>query len=102
MARDTVRKDFRSKGITDDKFGVSLADGTYVNLEIDGRDGMHDVTDKSRLTTEIKNPGGKLNSYDIDYTNDLDFASGMVGNTFARMISGGKETHIDQFWWANR
>lgn len=99
-ARDIVRDHFKKGGLLDQDYNVTLADGTKASLGIDGHGGRHTVTNADLLTKEHKDQktGGanKLNAWDIDYTNDLDYAAGMAGIGLSRLISGGKSKNIDQ------
>lgn len=93
--RDTVRSRFQQVGFANNDYNVTLADGTQVNIGVDGHGGKHGVSDSSKLVEGQK--GIKdLNSWDNDYTNDLDFSAGMMGNALSRLVSGGKNSAIDQ------
>lgn len=94
-SRDTVRSVFQKNGLSNSQYKVTLADGTQADIGIDGHGGQHEVTNKDLLTNEHKNIG-KLNSWDIDYTNDLDYAAGMGGIALSRLINGGTGKAVDQ------
>jgi len=94
VKRDFVRGAFKKSGLIDDNYNVTLADGSTVDIGIDGRGGQHAVTDPSKLSGKMR--GDKLHSYDLDYTNDLDYASGMGGVALSRLLTGGKAINIDQ------
>lgn len=93
--RDTARRGFKENGSTnpEDNWNVSLADGTKVDVGIDGHDGYHEARDYN----VVKNDGKPLNAWDIDYSNDLDFVSGMGGMALSRIVNGGVSQGIDQF-----
>lgn len=90
--RDAVRSAFQRTGLADGNFQVKLADGSTADIGTDGHGGYHDARDPSK----IANGGKKLQAWDIDYSNDLDYVSGMGGTTLSRLITGGKNTNIDQ------
>lgn len=103
VARDSVRSDLESRGFFSKMEGshhVTLADGTQVNVGIDGTGGLHDITDASRLSDEHKGGNfgrdGRLHSYDVDYTNDLDYTANMCTGTLMRLIYGGKGDATDK------
>lgn len=98
-ARDVVRDIFKSNGVIGKDYKVSLADGTSVDIGMDGHGGKHSARDTSKLVGKEAGRASKesgLNAWDIDYTNDLDYASGMGGIALSRLIAGGKGTNIDQ------
>lgn len=94
-ARDGGRSLLRKVGVADDKYEVKLADGAKFNIGLDAGGGHHSITDRSKLSPNQKGLQ-KLRAYDIDYTNDLDYASGMTGISLMRLLSGGKATNVDQ------
>lgn len=95
MARDSVRGAFKEVGLTNDRGEFELPDGTLTTLGIDGRGDMREWANKD-LVAKGDNPNLKLHAYDIDYTNDLDFTSGMMGVSLSRIIGGGSATNVDQ------
>ncbi len=95
-ARDSVRGRLKELGIVDNEYNAVLADGLKANLGIDGKGGRHSVADASKLSDGQRGKVKDLSAYDIDYTNDLDYAAGMGGVALSRLISGGVGTHIDQ------
>lgn len=98
--RDAVRSRFKDVGLAfsseGDDFNVTLADGSKYNIGVDGHGGTHQVTNPALLSADQKGKITKLQSFDVDYTNDLDYAAGMAGTTLSRLISGGKNKAIDQ------
>lgn len=96
LGRDSVRKLLKKSGLVNDKYEVNLADGSVANLGIDGHGESHSVTDPSLLSAEQKGKVKKLSSFDVDYTNDLDFAASMGGMTLSRLLSGGAAKNVDQ------
>lgn len=98
VGRDAVRGRFQQVGLTDKDNNVTLADGSKVNLGIDGHGGQHSVTNPGQLISADKGRAGtnKLNAWDTDYTNDLDYVASMGGIAFARITAGGKATNVDQ------
>jgi hypothetical protein len=98
MARDSIRADLQKKGLADDEFNITLADGTKANIGVDGNGGIHEVRNKNLLTVDKdgKVGDGKAAAYNTDYTNDLDYASGMAGVTLQRLLYGGREETVDQ------
>jgi hypothetical protein len=95
MARDGVRGLYRKVGLMGKDDTVTLADGTKVNLGIDGKNDPREFRDVGRVpdADRAKKP---LYSYDTDFTNDLDYFSGMAGISLSRIISGGRAVNIDQ------
>lgn len=94
-ARDSVRGYLKESGLIDQNNRVNNADGSSIDVGIDGRGGQHTVRDSSKLTEHDRNLK-KLSAYDIDYTNDLDYTAGIGGIALARLTGGGKSTSIDQ------
>lgn len=95
--RDNIRNFFQSIKATDSNDSVALGDGTRVSLGVDGHGEERPVSNPNLLTKEHKDQKiERLHAYDIDYTNDLDFASGMAGVALSRVVSGNKNTEIDQ------
>lgn len=95
-ARDQVRGVFKSSGLTDKDYKITLASGKQVDVGIDGHGGQREVFDRDLLTDKDKGLK-KLNAWDTDYTNDLDFLAGMGGITLSRLSTGGKGKNIDQY-----
>lgn len=89
-ARDYFRKDWQTKGLADDEYKISLADGSFGDI---GNAGPHKIKDMTKLV------GGdtrsEMSDYDIDYTNDMDYASGMAGTTLNRLLYGGRNKNVD-------
>jgi len=100
QGRDAVRSQFQKVGLISDDYQLTLASGAKFDIGIDGGGGKHSVADASKLTAEHQKSGiggeGKLHSYDVDYTNDLDYVASMGGNTLSRLLSGGKNKQIGQ------
>ncbi len=94
-ARDSVRGYFKKGGVISEDNKVINADGSKIDVGVDGHGGQHTVRDPSKLTEHDKNLN-KLSAYDIDYTNDLDYTAGIGGIALARLTGGGKDTPIDQ------
>jgi hypothetical protein len=96
--RDSIRENVLGKsGLMDDKtHSVTLADGSKVDIGIDGHGGQRSPTNPDRIAKGQSLSNGKLNAYDIDYTNDLDYAAGMGGVALTRLLAGGTSTPIDQ------
>lgn len=94
-ARDGVRSVFESNKAVDRDYNFTLPDGTKTNIGVDGDEGKHDVHDPSRIPQGQK-AVDELNSYDVDYTNDLDYSAGMAGVALSRIVTGGKATNVDQ------
>lgn len=95
MGRDAVRSLYQKTGLADDKYNVTLANGQSVDIGIDGHGGKHQITNRDLLTDSHKDIKD-LNSWDVDYTNDLDYASSMGGITLSRLLGGGTAKNIDQ------
>lgn len=91
LARDGIRKEWKSAGFVDDQWNVRLADGSTYNIGVDGRGGM-----RSMRFPDKAGGGQELRAYDVDYTNDLDFASAMGGTALSRLLYGEKSDTIDQ------
>lgn len=95
VARDSIRDHAKKIGLADDKFAITLADGSKADVGADG----------STDTRTVSNPGkwvggkapSKLHAYDTDYTNDLDYTAGIGGIALSRLTAGGKNQAIDQF-----
>jgi hypothetical protein len=91
-ARDSVRSHFKENGLVNGEYKIELPDGSTANIGIDGHGGQHDFTNPDLAVGKKR----KLNSWDVDYTNDLDYISGMAGIGLARMVGGGAEKAVDQ------
>ena len=89
LARDTVVK----VGLADKDYKVTLADGKQFDIGVDGHGQQHTARDPSKL---IGRKDGKLNAYDVDYTNDLDYAASMGGISLSRLLHGGSGKAVDQ------
>lgn len=100
VARDGVRGNLQKRGFIDKQYNVSLADGSLVNIGVDGKGGLHGITDSNRLSEDHKKNGfgrgGQLHAYDVDYTNDLDYTANMGTGTLMRLLSGGKQDASDK------
>lgn len=95
QGRDSMRMGIQKTGLADEKFNVTLADGSKADVGIDGHGGKHGIADSSKLAKDhegIKD----LNAWDIDYTNDLDYVSGMGSIALTRLLAGGKSVSTDQ------
>lgn len=91
--RDSIRSIGVQSGlINKDNYTVSLSDGTTADVGVDAKGGQHEF----RNPDQSQGVNRPLSSYDVDYTNDLDFTSNLMTNSLARMMSGGKGTSIDQ------
>lgn len=93
-ARDSVRSMLKKGGIVDNKYNIQLADGSTFNVGVDGHGQRHTVTDPSKLVGEKSDR--KLNAWDVDYTNDLDYAASMGAISLSRLLGGGTSKSIDQ------
>lgn len=95
-SRDDVRSVFQNVGLADKDYNLTLADGSKFNVGIDGHGAQHGVTNPDALSPDQKGKVDKLNAWDLDYTNDLDYASGLGGITLSRLLNGGKSNAVDQ------
>lgn len=94
-ARDSVRGYFKEGGLIDENNKINNADGSSIDVGVDGHGGQHTVRDPSKLTEHDKNLK-KLSAYDVDYTNDMDYTAALGGIALARLSGGGKGDSIDQ------
>lgn len=94
MARDKVRGAFKQIGLVDDQFQITLADGKKADLGTDGKGGKHEFRFPDKVPAGAEKRS--LNAYDVDYTNDLDYAASMGAGALTRLLMGGKGTSIDQ------
>jgi len=92
-ARDSIRDLYKNTGLVNDNYQVSLADGSQFDLGLDGDSGRRTWAAPDR---RMQGAPDELNAYDIDYTSDLDFFSGMGGITLSRLLTGSKATNVDQ------
>lgn len=95
LARDSIRSNLQKTGLVDSNYNFLLPDGSTMNLGNDGGAANHtwsDPTQKTPAHASINN----LSAYDTDYTNDLDYLSSMGGINLSRLLSGGKNTAVDQ------
>lgn len=96
-ARDAIREGWQEQGfLVDKQYNVTLADGTLFNIGLDGHGGEHEITNPELINNpdEIQK-SGKLHAYDVDYTNDLDYAASMGGMALTRLLFGAKAKNID-------
>lgn len=94
MKRDKVRSFLQTNGVADKDFNVTLADGSKFDIGVDGHGQQRGVSHPELLVKEQKDIK-KLNAWDIDYTNDLDYVAGMGGINLTRLLAGGKATQLD-------
>lgn len=96
--RDGALGFMKSNGYVPDTNMLTLPDGTQVDLGVDGRGNQHTVKDPGMLTDEHGDRKGsnKLNYWDTDYTNDLDFFTGSAGITLSTMLGGGRSKALEQ------
>lgn len=94
-ARKSAIKQFESVGGLDNGNLVN-PDGSVFNMhdQVTG-EGSRPFTNPN-LRSSTQQDRTTLNPYDIDYTNDMDYVSGMAGTTFARLIGGGANKTTDQ------
>lgn len=94
IARDKVRELGQKINVIDKDFSVTLADGSKADVGADGKGEKHEFrfADKVPKGQEVRG----LNSYDVDYTNDLDFTANMTTTALMRLAAGGKATAVDQ------
>ncbi len=93
--RKVALKGYGQLGIFDDG-KLTNPDGSSFDMKnqiIGGGD--RPFTNTNRISDTHKDRKGLFN-YDIDYTNDMDYVSGMAGTTFARITGGGTSKSIDQ------
>lgn len=100
IQRDGVRDVFRQNGFMGKDDTITLADGTKVNLGLDGHSGEFTARNMDQIVKDPNFAGGhhtgKLHSYDIDYTNDLDYTSGMAGVALSTILTGSNSTAAKQ------
>lgn len=89
--RDSVRSSLIQSGFLDKDYTYTLPDGTVADLGLDGRSEERDFKYADRASKKQR-----LRSYDIDYTNDMDYFSGVGGIALSRLSAGAKDTAVDQ------
>lgn len=94
-SRDAARDTIVKNGLADKEYKITLADGSKFDIGVDGHGQQFDARDPSKLVDKGR-VGKKLNAWDIDYTNDLDYAAGMAGTSLSRLLHGGTGKAIDQ------
>lgn len=92
--RDAVRSVYKNNGFVNDNWQISLADGSVADIGVDGHGGQHEAKNPGKLVGD--NPQSSLKAYDIDYTNDMDYAAGMTGMSLNRLLFGGRSNQVDQ------
>lgn len=96
VLRDNVRGQFHQVGLVGkDDYMMALPDGATADFGVDGHGNKHSWSAPDKRMQAEKGRGD-LYAYDIDYTNDMDFAAGMGGIALSRMISGGAALPVDQ------
>lgn len=93
--RDMVREGAQKTGLLNDKFQIQLADGSMADMGMDGKGGRHSFRFPEKIPAGAENR--ELNAYDVDYTNDLDYAASMGAMALSRLLVGGKGKQVDQF-----
>lgn len=94
VERDFARDKVRDVGISSQDHKVTLADGSTFDIGIDGHGGQHDFRFPEKLPEGATKR--KLNAWDVDYSNDLDYSAAMGAGALTRMLFGGKGQGIDQ------
>lgn len=93
-SRDGQRSLLQHYGLADKDYQLTLPDGSKFDIGVDGHGQQHDFRYADRALAEHK--GRKLNAWDVDYTNDLDYASSMGSIALMRLLNGGKSKAVDQ------
>lgn len=100
VMRDGVRDRFKQIGLMGQDNNVVLADGTTFSVGVDGGGGKHTFRNMGQVAPDAYQQKRKvengLYAYDVDYTNDLDYTSNMMGTALSRLVTGGKGTPVDQ------
>lgn len=94
LQRDAIRGGWQKLKLTDDKHQITLADGTKADVGIDGHGGQFEARHPELLQGNRKNT--KLNAWDVDYTNDLDYTVNLGSSALNRLLFGNKDKAIDQ------
>lgn len=89
--REGFYDNLRESGLVDENWTVSNPDGSTFTFD-DG--GSHSWKSPDRRVDGIGDRN--LYSYEIDYTNDMDYVAGMAGVSLSRMTGGGANKPIDQ------
>lgn len=95
-SRDSVRSTLKDSGLFGKDYKTKLADGTIADFGVDGHGDMHTFKNADKIVGKDGRGENGLHAYDIDYTNDLDFFSGMAGMTLATMKTGTDATSVKQ------
>jgi len=95
VARDIVRTNIQNTPLLDKDYQVTLADGSKFDLGIDGSGGVHIPANPDKLVAEHEYKKS-FRSYEVDYTNDLDYATSQSTIALSRILNGGKERAVDQ------
>lgn len=93
-AREKIINSFRGAGVFGSDPVFTFPDGSTFDFNSEAKDTHGWKNPSQRLPSNADR--NTLHSYDIDYTNDLDYVSGMAGSTLSRILAGGKGTAIDQ------
>jgi len=93
--RDGQRSLLQQAGVADRNFKVNLADGSTFDIGVDGHGQEGTFRDPSKLSGNQKDYRVRR-AWDVDYTNDLDFAASMGAIGLSRLLNGGKGKAIDQ------
>ncbi len=84
--RDVYRSALQEAGIIDEQYQLTLADGSKYDIGIDDRYDR-EWFDKS-LIGDNPYARDKMQPFDIDYTNNLDFTISIAGTTLSRLLFG--------------
>ena len=86
--RDSFRTNLKDSGVADDKYQVTLADGSKFDIGLDGKHKFTNVDGKTQ-----RNP------YDVDFTNPLaKYATDKIDPMIRRIYADAPEgMHVEQF-----
>lgn len=91
--RDQARARLVDSGLASSDYKITLPDGTTADIGLDGNYAPRNYTDASKKVT-----GGKedLAPYDIDYTSDMDYFSGLAGVGLSVALNGDFSRGVQQ------
>lgn len=89
--RDSIRSSLIKSGFLNEDYTYNLADGSVKDLGLDGRSESRDFKYADKAVKKQS-----LRSYDVDYTNDMDFFSGIGGIALSRLSFGSKDRNVEQ------
>lgn len=92
VTREQMRGQIQSLGLTDEEHNLTLANGEKYNIAKNQSREWFDTNGRRADQTGVS----KLNSWDVDYTKDLDGVMNVAGNALSMLIYGSNDAYTGQ------